>query len=134
MVLSDWSLPGFTAIDALRVVQAMRPETPFVIVSGTIGEETAVEAVRAGADDYVSKDHLGRLPLAIDRALREAENRSRRRAAEAALRESELRFSRLWDSGIIAIALSDTSGHLQEANDVYLALVGRTRAISSAAR
>ncbi len=128
VVISDWSLPGLSAIDALRAVRAMRPDTPFIIVSGTIGEETAVEAVREGADDYVSKDHLGRLPLALDRALREADNRARRRAAEVALRESELRFSRLWESGIIAIAISGVDGCLHEANDTYLNLVGRTRA------
>jgi PAS domain S-box-containing protein len=75
IVLADYSLPGFTAVDALGMLQARQLDVPFIIVSGAIGEETAVAAMRAGARDYVMKDRLGRLVPAIERELREAADR-----------------------------------------------------------
>jgi signal transduction histidine kinase len=96
IVLSDWSMPTFSALAALAVLREKTVDVPFIIVSGTIGEETAVEAMRAGAHDYVLKDKLGRLTPAIERELRESADRRARRDAEAgrtraeqALRQSE---------------------------------------------
>jgi two-component system, cell cycle sensor histidine kinase and response regulator CckA len=88
LVLSDWSLPGFGALAALEQVKQAGHDLPFIIVSGTIGEETAVEAMRQGAHDYVIKDKLARLIPAIERELREAEVRAAQHKAEAVLRET----------------------------------------------
>jgi hypothetical protein len=128
VVLSDWSMPAFSAAAALATVKAAGRDLPFIIVSGTVGEEAAVEAMRAGAHDYVLKDKLGRLAPAIERELRECRDRAARRQAEAALLESEVRFRRLADSGIIGIVTSDMDGCVLEANDAYLSLIGYSRA------
>ncbi len=127
LVLSDWSMPKFNAAAALSVLKEAGLDLPFIIVSGPIGEETAVEAMRAGARDYVLKDKLVRLAPAIERELREYKERVARRDAEAALRESEARFSRLSESGVIGIASADLHGNVHDANDTYLRMIGYTR-------
>jgi signal transduction histidine kinase/FixJ family two-component response regulator len=86
VVLADYKLPGFSGLAALRLVQERRLDVPFILVSGVIGEDVAVEAMRAGAHDYVMKRNLARLPAAIARELGEAEVRRERRRAEEALR------------------------------------------------
>jgi signal transduction histidine kinase len=91
-VTSDWSMPKFTAPAALDILKEMRLDLPFIIVSGTIGEESAIDAMRAGAHDFVLKDKLGRLAPAIERELRECQERAARSRAENALRESEERL------------------------------------------
>jgi two-component system cell cycle sensor histidine kinase/response regulator CckA len=124
LVISDWSMPTFTAPEALAILKDTGQDVPFIIVSGTIGEETAVEAMRAGAHDYVLKDKLGRLAPAVERELRECKERAAHRQAEAALRESEARFRRLADSGIIGILISDVQGNILDANAAYLNMIG----------
>ena len=88
-------MPRFSAPAALQLLQLQHRDLPFIIVSGTIGEETAVAAMRAGAHDYLLKDNLARLVPAIERELREAQERQKRLDAEQALRESEERFRQL---------------------------------------
>jgi PAS domain S-box-containing protein len=92
IVLSDYSMPGFGGSDALDIVMANAKDTPFVYVSGTLGEERAIEALQRGAWDYVLKDNLRRLPAAVDRALRMAQERRERAEAQQALAQSEERF------------------------------------------
>ncbi len=82
VIFADYMLRGFTGMDALVLSRELAADTPFIIVSGSIGEEIAVEAMRAGAHDYVMKDRLQRLPAAVARELREAKNRMQKRAAE----------------------------------------------------
>jgi PAS domain S-box-containing protein len=89
VILADFKLPGFDAFAALRLSIDICPDTPFICVSGTVGEETAVELLKQGAVDYVLKDRLERLPLAVKRALDESNEKRARRSAENALRESE---------------------------------------------
>jgi hypothetical protein len=89
LVISDFSLPQFTAIDVIRAVRERGLDVPLLIVSGTIGEEAAVETMRIGADDYLMKGKLQRLPMAIRRELREFEIRRERRATVEKLHESE---------------------------------------------
>src|SRR5665647_1302047 len=72
LILSDFTLPGFNGFAALKHVKAVCPNTPFICVSGYIGEEVAVELLKQGSTDYVAKDKLGRLIYAIERALKEA--------------------------------------------------------------
>jgi signal transduction histidine kinase len=85
LVVSDWSLPGFDAMGALDMLREKRAEVPFIIVSGTIGEEAAVRALKSGASDFVSKEKLHRLGPSILRELREAATRRERRDALVAL-------------------------------------------------
>jgi two-component system cell cycle sensor histidine kinase/response regulator CckA len=127
LVISDWSMPRFSAPAALDVLRERGLDLPFIIVSGTIGEEAAVQAMRAGAHDYVLKDRLGRLTPAVERELRECKERSARREAERALRQSEARFRRLEESGILGITIADVHGNILDANDTYLKMLGYSR-------
>ena len=72
IVLSDFAMPRFDGLSALRIVRELRPEVPFIFVSGTIGEETAIQSLRSGANDYILKSNLSRLPTAVKRALKDA--------------------------------------------------------------
>jgi len=92
IILADYSLPRFDALSALRHLRARDLDIPFIVVTGTITEETAVAALREGAADYLLKDRLGRLGEAVRRALADRESRQRERQAEQALRESEARY------------------------------------------
>ncbi|MHB1038040.1 MAG: hybrid sensor histidine kinase/response regulator [Pirellulales bacterium] len=88
IVISDYRLPNLDGLAALKLVQEDGRDIPFILMSGVAGEELAVAALKAGAQDYLLKDHLWRLPPAIERELREAQSRRQRRLAEEALRES----------------------------------------------
>lgn len=108
LILSDFTLPSSDGIAALKLAQENRPETPFIFLSGTIGEERAVEAMKTGATDYVLKDHISRLGGVIQRALREAKERKERRLAEEGLRASEKRYRTLvetMDEGFCVLEL-----------------------------
>jgi PAS domain S-box-containing protein len=90
LVLADYTLPSFDGFSALMLAQGLRPDLPFIFVSGTLGEEVAIEALKIGATDYVLKSRLSRLAPSVKRALREAADRTRRKRAEEALRRSEM--------------------------------------------
>lgn len=92
IVLSDYSMPGFDGLIAISILKEMQIDIPFIMISGTIGEETAVKAMIAGADDYFIKGSLSRLIPAIERTLKEAENRRARRKAEDDLKENKKRL------------------------------------------
>jgi two-component system cell cycle sensor histidine kinase/response regulator CckA len=89
IVISDFSMPGFRGTDALAIVRERGLDTPFIFLSGTIGEEMAVSAMKAGAQDYVIKGNVARLLPAIERELREAEARREKRQVEHRLRQLE---------------------------------------------
>jgi PAS domain S-box-containing protein len=95
IVIADYTLPSFSAPEALKVLQSRKLDLPFIIVSGTIGEDIAVAAMKAGAHDYLIKGNLTRLVPAVERELREAQERYKRHSAEQALQESEERFRQL---------------------------------------
>ncbi|MFP2910650.1 response regulator, partial [Pyxidicoccus sp. 3LFB2] len=82
IILSDYSMPRFTALQALKVLQSTGRDIPFIVVSGSIGEDEAVEAMRAGARDYFAKDRLVRLGAAVERELAEAQARRERARSE----------------------------------------------------
>ncbi|HVO10293.1 MAG TPA: PAS domain S-box protein [Vicinamibacteria bacterium] len=124
VILADYELPGFDAPAALRLAGALRPGTPFICVSGAIGEDSAVELLKQGATDYVRKDRLERLALKVRRAVDEAEGRRARQEAEVALRESETRYRRLHESMRDAFVLVDMSGRILETNRAYQEMLG----------
>lgn len=98
IVIADYTLPDFSAPEALRLLQSQQRDLPFIIVSGTIGEESAIAAMKAGAHDYLIKGNLSRLVPAVERELREAEERQKRRLAEQTLRDSEARYRLLFEN------------------------------------
>ncbi|MFP4443957.1 MAG: response regulator [Spirochaetia bacterium] len=107
LVISDFLLPLFNGIDALRIFHEFNLEVPFIIVSGRIGEETAVEVMRAGAHDYIMKDNLRRLVPAIQRELRETAVRRDRQTAKENLKRSEARYQSIFQAtatGLITIS------------------------------
>lgn len=116
VILADYNMPEFSAPAALKVTQELAIDTPFIIVSGGIGEDTAVSCMKAGAHDYLMKGNLARLVPAVERELREAENRRARRQAEQAVRESELRYRLLWETCPDAVILMDMDGFIQFVN------------------
>ena len=88
LIFSDFSLPSFNGISALTIAKKKCPGVPYIFISGTVGEETAVAILQAGATDYVLKEHLTRLPAVVRRALREAEERTERKQAEETLQKT----------------------------------------------
>ena len=89
LILADYALPSFDGLSALRIARRQQPDLPFIFVSGTMGEEVAIEALKIGATDYVLKTRMSRLVPSVHRALREARERAELRRAEQALRRSE---------------------------------------------
>jgi len=125
IILADFSLPQFNAMQALHILQEEGLDIPFIVVTGTISEEAAVETMKQGAADYLLKDRLSRLGQAIQRALHEKQLRDETRASEAALRLSEEKFSkafRISPDAIAIIRLSD--GEYIEVNDGFTQLTG----------
>lgn len=95
VILCDYSLPQFSALAALDLLHQRRLDIPFIVVSGTIGDEIAVETMKRGAADYLLKDRLGRLGQAIEQAIERRRDRAARRLAEMAMAESQQRFNQL---------------------------------------
>jgi diguanylate cyclase (GGDEF)-like protein/PAS domain S-box-containing protein len=116
LILSDYSMPGFNGIHALAIVREVAPHIPFIFVSGTIGEERAIEAIRSGATDYVLKHDIRRLSTAVRRAIVEAEERGRARAAD----EERARLVDILEKTSDYVGMSDVEGKL-----IYLNIAGR---------
>ncbi len=124
LVIADYSMPRFSGLGALSLLQQSGRELPFIIVSGNIGEEVAVGAMKAGAHDYVMKDNLARLGPAVRRELHEAEVQRARRRAEESLKESEERYRTLVETSPDAIGMADLDGRLVMANQQAARLYG----------
>ena len=112
-IIADYSMPRFSGLAALKRLQESGLDLPFIVVSGTIGEAIAVEAMKAGAHDYVMKDNLARLVPAVQRELREAESRLARQRAEEWLRESEARYRQSVENSPNPIFTVDRQGIIQ---------------------
>ena len=98
IILSDFSMPGFDGMAALAMAHELTPETPFIFVSATIGEEYAIRALKSGATDYVLKTNLMRLPAAVERALAEAQERRDRLRTEVELELARERLTTIFNS------------------------------------
>jgi PAS domain S-box-containing protein len=127
LVISDHNMPAFNSLAALDLLRAKGfVDLPFIIVSGRIGEDAAVSAMKAGAHDYIMKDNLARLNSAIERELREAEVRRSRREAEAALRDSETRFRLMIEQSPLSIQIFSPDGRTVRVNRAWEELWGVT--------
>jgi formate hydrogenlyase transcriptional activator len=126
LILADYTLPSFDGISALKIAKEVRPEVPFIFVSGTLGEEVAIEALKLGATDYVFKTRLSRMLPSVQRALREGEERTQRRRAEEALRASEESFRLIVDTLPGLIAVQSAAGELELVNRQLLEYFGKT--------
>lgn len=123
IVLSDHKMPGFDSFGALRLLRESALDLPFIIVSGTIGEDVAVAAMKAGAHDYLLKGHLQRLVPAIERELKDAEARRVARVAQEAL----IRLSQVVEQTADTIYITDLDGHIQYVNAAFERLTGYSR-------
>ncbi len=124
LVLSDHNLPGFSSTEALKVLQSTGLDLPFLIVSADIDDEVAVGAMKAGAHDFLIKGKLARLVPAVQRELRDVATRVARRAAEASIRESELRYRSVWENSTDAVLLVDTEDRIRFANPAVKRMFG----------
>ena len=125
VILSDYRMPGATGMDCFAEMKAEGINIPFILVTGAIGEEKAVECLKDGVTDYVLKDHLGRLPVSIRQALRQRCLQAQRAQAEEALRQSEASYRSLIQSapcGILRLSAQD--GHLLEGNSALAEMLG----------
>src|SRR5690242_17105325 len=116
LILADYKLPSFTGLDALKLAVAIRPDIPFVFVSGTMGEEFAVLTIHLGATDYVLKNKLVRLPAAVRRAINEAAATATRMRMEESLRLHATRMKSLMETSLDAIIVMDSQGVILDWN------------------
>jgi two-component system sensor histidine kinase UhpB len=127
LVLADYTLPGFDGLKALKITQKACPGVPFIFVSGSLGEERAIEALKSGATDYVLKDRLQRLPAVVQRALQEAHERRERRQAEADLDAQRVLLNTIMDTLPEVIYTVDEDNRLTAANRAMALLSKRPR-------
>ena len=129
VILADQSLPGYSGMSALAVARQECPAVPFIFLSGTLGEEQAVECLKLGATDYVLKQRLERLVPAVKRALREAEDRRARLQVEAEFRASEEQFRAMFEVASIGMGQADPrTGQLLRVNQKMCAITGYSAA------
>jgi PAS domain S-box-containing protein len=128
VILSDYSLPTFNGMEALEIAKRSYPEIPFILVSGTIGDENAVRVLQNGAIDYVLKANLPRLPPAIERAMSEIRERRARQDLQRELRESGKKYQRLFQSHPYPTWVYDVETlRFLEVNDAAVACYGFSR-------
>ena len=129
LILADYSLPGYDGLSALAAAQKQCPETPFIFVSGSLGEERAIDTLHEGATDYVLKDRLGRLGPAVRRALREREEIRKRGEAEQKEVESEEQLRAMFDVASIGMAQADPrTGQYLRVNQTMCTITGYSAA------
>ncbi|MDQ7065563.1 MAG: response regulator [candidate division KSB1 bacterium] len=124
LMITDYSLPGFSGKEVLEIYKQRKLDFPFIMVSGTIGEDIAVEAMKAGAHDYIMKDNLKRLVPAVKREIKEAAERQKRRQVEEALRISQQKYRMLVDSLPDVIFQTDRKGRLIFLNPTWKEITG----------
>ena len=128
VILCDYHLPGFNGIEAIAVLKEINIDIPLLIVSGAIVEEMAVECMRLGAHDYIMKNNLSRLCSAIARELKEADSRSKHKQTEAALRDSETLFRKLFeDHAAVELIVDPDTGNIIDANEAAAVFYGWSR-------
>ena len=124
VIISDYSMPGFTGKDALVMCIGKGVDIPFIMVSGTVGEDIAVEMMRLGARDYIMKNSLARLLPAIAREIEDAVSRKKRKEAEEALKVSEKIYHNLFDQANEGLILLNIEGKLSDVNHAFADMHG----------
>jgi PAS domain S-box-containing protein len=124
IILSDYEMPQFGGTRALELLQKNGMDVPFIIISGTIGEDTAVAAIKQGAADYLLKDRLTRLGPAVSQALEQARLRRERRQTEESLRQSEAEFRAMTEASPLGIFVADCKGLLTYTNTTLRQMLG----------
>ena len=124
VILADYSLPAYSAWQALETARAQAPDCPFVVTSGALGDETAADLIKQGADDYLLKDRLARLPVAITHALERRRAETEKQEVQRALRDSEQRHRHIVETTLEGIWLVDASAHVTFANRRVIELLG----------
>src|SRR5262245_40371838 len=126
LILSDYVLPQFDGLTAVRLGRSRGLDVPFILVSGSIGEEIAAEAISAGADDYLLKSYLARLGPAVRQVREKRRLRFDMECAEAALRESEAKYRELIEQASDGIFVNDQQGKILLVNSRYCEMLGYT--------
>ncbi len=124
IILSDFALPGFDAFGALEAAHKLDNTVPFICVSGSIGEEVAVDLLQKGATDYILKDRLARLPSAMQRALENAREKRLREEYEHKLIDSEKQYRELYDDSMLGLYRSDPEGIFLLVNKALVSMLG----------
>lgn len=127
VILADYTLPQFDAMRALNLLKDRGMHIPFIIVTGTVGEEVVAECMRQGATDYLLKDRLGRLGSAVERTLQEKLLSDEKQRAVNALRENEEKYRSLFESSPESITLIGLDGAILDCNDATAVIVGQSR-------
>ncbi len=127
VIISDFKLPRFSGLEALNILREKRLDLPFILVSGAIGEEMAVEVMKAGACDYISKEKLSRLVPVIERELREAKIREERKIAREALKISEKFYRTIFENTGTATLIFEDDMTISLANSEFEVLSGYSK-------
>jgi len=120
LILADHSLPHFDGVSALKISKELSPDTPFIFVSGKIGEDFAVEMLKEGATDYVLKSNLPKLGHAVQRALNEYNEQIKLKKARDALMESETKYRTLFEKNKNPIIVFDEDGNFKDSNEAAI--------------
>lgn len=124
IIITDFVLPEQDGIQTVKYIKSLKLDTPCLMISGKMGEETAIEAMRAGANDYILKSNFNRLLPAINRELEEARNRKAKKAAEQALKNSQSKYRLLFENAPLGIFLVDKNGKILSANQTFFKMLG----------
>ena len=126
LILSDFALPTFDGLSALEITRAKYPSLPFIILSGTLGEEQAIDALKSGATDYVLKERPARLALAVRRAMKEVEERAEKRRRKEVLDQTAQWLRIVFSESILGIALVGVDGRPVITNTALQKMLGYT--------
>jgi PAS domain S-box-containing protein len=126
LIISDYMMPAFNGLQALKEAKEFDPEIPFILYTGSVNEETAVECIKAGAQDYVIKEHMTRLPFAVKEALEQVRRNQENRASDLLLEENEQKLQSIFSAAPVGIGLV-VDRVLIEMNDTFCTMTGYTR-------
>ena len=126
LILSDYNLPQFNGLEALEILKELNPEIPFIMVTGSLDDETAVQCIKQGAWDYVIKEHIVRLGAAVKKALQLKDEIAKKKAAEEALKQTERKFQKFTELLPEGVCETDLYGNITFANEKALKVFGYT--------